>query len=368
MTDIWAVLTNNTAAHRLHPHHLRCARRRRRFLIGISWYQLWQRRRDGIDTRRMPPAASSSARPRHPRPRPPRPQRVDLILRIGAVVAIVGFGGSGPHRRLAGQAHVRAAADEDGRRRGGLPHRHEFSPCSRSATSARPTARQVVGLIEIPACCRSSAHGDFDTEMHGHQRPDPAVPGRSTARPCRTSRSTATGPATDDQYLPLMEVTYWGFRLMIGLGGLAAFAALVALWLTRKGTVPRSNWIMRLAILGHPGPVRGATSPGWIFTEIGRQPFVVAPNPTPPASTACSCSPRRPCPPASTAGEMLFSLITLALRLRGPDGRRAGACSSPTCAVVSRARCRSSHEKTIRITASDDPDRPGDHDVLAFAY
>ena len=30
MTDIWAVLGNNTRDRRLHPHHLRCPRRRRR--------------------------------------------------------------------------------------------------------------------------------------------------------------------------------------------------------------------------------------------------------------------------------------------------------------------------------------------------
>ena len=80
-------------------------------------------------------------------------------------------------------------------------------------------------------------------------------------------------------YLPVMEVTYWGFRLMITFGGLAAVAAAVALWLTRKGTVPASKWILRLAVFGILAPF-GANSAGWIFTEMGRQPFVVAPNPT----------------------------------------------------------------------------------------
>src|SRR5690606_41385635 len=81
-------------------------------------------------------------------------------------------------------------------------------------------------------------------------------------------------------YVPLMWVTYWGFRLMIGLGAVVAFGAVVAVWLTRKGTVPRSPWIMRLALLGIVAPF-AANIAGWIFTELGRQPFVVAPNPDP---------------------------------------------------------------------------------------
>ena len=35
---------------------------------------------------------------------------------------------------------------------------------------------------------------------------------------------------------------------------------------------------MRLAVFGILAPF-GANSAGWIFTEMGRQPFVVAPNP-----------------------------------------------------------------------------------------
>ena len=77
-----------------------------------------------------------------------------------------------------------------------------------------------------------------------------------------------------------MGVTYWGFRSMIGFGGLAAMAALVARWLTRSGTVPAARWLMRLAVFGIMVPFR-ANASGWIFTEMGRQPFVVAPNPDP---------------------------------------------------------------------------------------
>jgi len=112
------------------------------------------------------------------------------------------------------------------------------------------------------------------------------------------------------QYAPLMVVTYWGFRLMILFGALAAFAAAVALWLTRKGTVPRSKWLARLAVLGILSPFAASTA-GWVFTEMGRQPFVVAPNPTPGGVDGVWMFTAAAVSPGVTAGELLFSLIAL---------------------------------------------------------
>jgi cytochrome d ubiquinol oxidase subunit I len=98
--------------------------------------------------------------------------------------------------------------------------------------------------------------------------------------------------------------------MMIGFGGLAALAALVALWLTRSGTVPRSPWLMRLAVLGIMAPF-GANAAGWIFTEMGRQPFVVAPNPDPNGIDQVFMFTAAAVSPGVSAGELLASLITL---------------------------------------------------------
>jgi len=83
----------------------------------------------------------------------------------------------------------------------------------------------------------------------------------------------------DVVYSPDLAVTYWSFRLMIGLGVGSAALALVALWLTRKGRVTGNKWFARLALWAIPTPFLAASF-GWIFTEMGRQPWVVAPNPT----------------------------------------------------------------------------------------
>lgn len=87
---------------------------------------------------------------------------------------------------------------------------------------------------------------------------------------------TRFGP---DDYRPNLFVTYWSFRIMIGLLVIPVLFALVALWLTRRGRIPDQRWFGRLGVITIPTPFL-AISAGWIFTEMGRQPWVVAPNPT----------------------------------------------------------------------------------------
>ncbi|GIJ00501.1 cytochrome bd-I ubiquinol oxidase subunit 1 apoprotein [Sediminihabitans luteus] len=81
------------------------------------------------------------------------------------------------------------------------------------------------------------------------------------------------------EYTPNLFVAYWSFRLMIGLAVFSAALALTALWVTRKGRVTDARWFSRLALVAIPMPFLAASF-GWIFTEMGRQPWVVAPNPT----------------------------------------------------------------------------------------
>ncbi|MFI9406209.1 cytochrome ubiquinol oxidase subunit I [Nocardia sp. NPDC052316] len=80
-------------------------------------------------------------------------------------------------------------------------------------------------------------------------------------------------------YRPNLFVTYWSFRAMIGLAAGSALLALAGLWLTRRGRVPNQRWFSWLSLLMIPTPFL-ANSAGWVFTEMGRQPWVVVPNPT----------------------------------------------------------------------------------------
>ena len=75
-------------------------------------------------------------------------------------------------------------------------------------------------------------------------------------------------------YKPVIPVTYWSFRLMIGFGLLAALIAVLGLWWTRRGALPRHRWYWRACTWSIALPLL-AGSFGWIFTEMGRQPWSV---------------------------------------------------------------------------------------------
>jgi cytochrome bd ubiquinol oxidase subunit I len=84
--------------------------------------------------------------------------------------------------------------------------------------------------------------------------------------------TTQWGPG---DYTPTIWITYWSFRWMIGFGGLAAVISAVGLWLTRKNAKrPVPTWAWKVAIWSAPLPLFGILV-GWIFTEMGRQPWIV---------------------------------------------------------------------------------------------
>ncbi|MDN3445064.1 cytochrome ubiquinol oxidase subunit I [Microbacterium sp. APC 3901] len=77
------------------------------------------------------------------------------------------------------------------------------------------------------------------------------------------------------EFAPILWVTYWAFRWMIGLGMAAALVAVVGLWVTRKGAKnPPAPWMWKLAIWSFPLALV-ANIMGWVFTEMGRQPWIV---------------------------------------------------------------------------------------------
>jgi cytochrome d ubiquinol oxidase subunit I len=75
-------------------------------------------------------------------------------------------------------------------------------------------------------------------------------------------------------YIPLMVVTYWTFRFMVGAGFLMLFAAAYALYLSLKEWPAKAmkwlRWFPLMIALPYI-----ANSSGWILTEMGRQPWIV---------------------------------------------------------------------------------------------
>ena len=75
-------------------------------------------------------------------------------------------------------------------------------------------------------------------------------------------------------YVPYVPVTYWGFRFMIGLGMLALLYALWVLWVFRGGRTGGGKALQWTSVFIVLAPLLGISS-GWIFTEMGRQPWIV---------------------------------------------------------------------------------------------
>ncbi|MEJ1230281.1 MAG: cytochrome ubiquinol oxidase subunit I [Galbitalea sp.] len=310
MTDIWAVLTNNTALNAYVHTLFGSFGVGAAFLIGIAWYHLWRRRHDGIDTVDRTGRVIVGEAPSIPG-RDKADHRVWLTsLRIGAVIGIVAFAGvawsgDAQAKLMFVQQPMKMASAEAACETG-----TSFSVFSVGDVGAR-NCKNVKAVIEIPGLLSFLAKGNFTTTVKGVDELIPEYQKKyGITLPDKSIYGSRAGETID--YAPLMIVTYWGFRLMILFGALAAFAAAVALWLTRKGTVPNSKWLARLALVGILAPF-AASAAGWIFTEMGRQPFVVAPNPTPGGIDGVFMFTAAAVSPGVSAGEMIFSLVALTL-------------------------------------------------------
>jgi cytochrome bd ubiquinol oxidase subunit I len=75
-------------------------------------------------------------------------------------------------------------------------------------------------------------------------------------------------------YIPSVITMYWSFRIMVGAGFLMLLLAFLALWPTLRGKPISQSYFIRLFPLAIALPYLSNTS-GWIFTEMGRQPWAV---------------------------------------------------------------------------------------------
>jgi cytochrome d ubiquinol oxidase subunit I len=171
---------------------------------------------------------------------------------------------------------------------------------------AQPDCESVKSL-DVPYILSFLATGSFTSKVEGVQDLLPRYQAKyGTNYPNDPALGALAGKPVD--YVPDLPVTYWGFRLMIGFGALAALAALGALWLTRRGRFPKGRWFPRAALFAIATPFL-ANAFGWLFTEMGRQPFVVAPNPT--GIDGVWLYTAEAVSPGVTAGEALTSVIAL---------------------------------------------------------
>jgi cytochrome d ubiquinol oxidase subunit I len=219
-----------------------------------------------------------------------------------------------------------------------------------------------VHSITVPYLLSYLAHGDFSTAVPGVnelQEEYAAVYGATY--PDDPSFGDKAGEPVD--YTPVLAVTYWGFRLMIGMGAVSAAVAAYALWASRRGRVPTSRIGVYGALLAVGAPFL-ANAAGWIFTEMGRQPFVVVPNPDVPVADQVWFFTAQAVSPGVTATEIWISLSVLTLLYGVLAVIELGLITH----FVRRGVTTGDHSPT---PAGADPDRhPDDRedDVLSFAY
>ena len=167
-----------------------------------------------------------------------------------------------------------------------------------------------VHSITVPGLLSFLAHDDFSTAVPGvHDLQKRYAATYGATYPDDPSRfGDEAGKPVD--YQPVLAVTYWSFRLMVGMGMLSAAVAAYALWSTRRGRVPLSRLGVYGALLAVAAPfVANAT--GWIFTEMGRQPFVVVPNPDVPVGKQIWFFTAQAVSPGVTLAEVVTSLSVL---------------------------------------------------------
>ncbi|WP_183092776.1 cytochrome ubiquinol oxidase subunit I [Nocardioides stalactiti] len=146
-------------------------------------------------------------------------------------------------------------------------------------------------------------------------------------------------------YTPVIPLTYWTFRLMMGLGLVATVLAAWILWATRQDRTPQGRLVLWAAIALPFLPLL-ANAFGWIFTEVGRQPWAVFGLMT--TEQAVS--------PGVSAAEVLTSLIVL-------------TAVYGVLAVVEVRLLLTYIAKGAEPLVDDGPDAgAGDDRPLAFAY
>ena len=229
LTSLWEVLNNSTNQVAF-PHVVAAAFvTASAFMIGISAWHL--RRRQHVEVMRE-------------------------SMKMGMVVALI-FGAA---VSLSGDVQAKVMTEQQPMKMAAAEAIWDTqAPASFSVfTIGTPDGESELYSLRIPYLLSYLATGDFTAPVEG-------------IRDVQRDSEERFGPG---DYRPIIPVTYWSFRYMIGFGMLTSALSLLGLWLLRGGRIPESRWFYRAAIWTLPFPLI-ANSFGWLFTEMGRQPWVV---------------------------------------------------------------------------------------------
>jgi cytochrome d ubiquinol oxidase subunit I len=122
----------------------------------------------------------------------------------------------------------------------------------REVWSIRTSQIGIPGVLSFLAC------NNFDCEVKG-------------VNELQAEAVAQYGPG---DYIPLMVVTYWTFRIMMTFGFVMMGASAWFLYATRRKDYESAKWL-KLVPFGALALPYLANASGWILTEMGRQPWIV---------------------------------------------------------------------------------------------
>ena len=119
------------------------------------------------------------------------------------------------------------------------------------------SGKKEIWSIRIPAAMSFLACNNFTCEVKG-------------VNELQATYEQQYGPG---DYIPLMIVTYWTFRIMMAFGVVMILITAYFVWANMRGDITKATWmkwVPWVLILPYL-----ANASGWILTEMGRQPWIV---------------------------------------------------------------------------------------------
>jgi cytochrome d ubiquinol oxidase subunit I len=186
--------------------------------------------------------------------------RLGLWVALAAAVVVVASGHVQGQLMVADQPMKMAAAE-------GICETTRGAAFSVAAFGSTCEELAATAVLEIPGLASFLATNDGSATLSG-------VNDLAAAQAAAYGSYGINGSG----YIPPSAATYWSFRVMIGLGLLSLLFAARGLWCTRRNaSTAQQARFGRIAPWLIPAPYVASLS-GWLFTEIGRAPWIVVPN------------------------------------------------------------------------------------------
>lgn len=135
-------------------------------------------------------------------------------------------------------------------------HFETSQPASFSILTIGDLDGNEIWSLRVPTVLSVLACNNFTCEVRG-------------VNDIQAEYETTYGPGN---YIPIMAITYWSFRIMMTIGFIMMLLGALFLWATR-GSYENAKWMKFVPwVIALPYI---ANASGWILTETGRQPWIV---------------------------------------------------------------------------------------------